>query len=284
MPKGLFVKSYIREVYKQLKYSPFWKPLHQINDLFYVFRYLLMGKEKISDDDIKNVEINVTFIFKSFNRQKQAKRLYRCIRRYYPKVRIIIADDSKDPLIIDGAEIIYLPFNSGLSKGLITALDRVKTPYVMRMDDDELLTPHSNVHGQLSYLQSHPNIDLVGLQASCRNPERMAQKYSRIKMNKSLIIPAGTIIDGREVVYKSPNIFLARTEKLKLVGYDPNIRMNDHHEFFYRAAGKMVSVQDPKSYVMHCHNRFEREYDLYRRDTGNDSLYIRAKHGINYYK
>ncbi len=30
--------------------------------------------------------------------------------------------------------------NSGLSYGLNRALEKVKTPYVMRMDDDELLT------------------------------------------------------------------------------------------------------------------------------------------------
>lgn len=271
-----------RPIYYRLKKSKAGRLLYYINDFYYVCRHKLMGKAIISENDIRNVEKNVTFIYKSFNRQNQAKRLYKSIKAYYPQAHIIIADDSEEPLNIEGADIIHLPFNSGLCKGLIEALSRVKTEYVMRMDDDELLTPGSNIHKQLSYLQSHPTVDLVGIQPSFRNPEKAAAVYSRIKMRKQLVIPAGTIIDGREVVYKTPNIYLARTEKVREVGYDPNIRMIDHHEFFYRAAGQIVSVQDPHSYVMHCHNRFEKEYDLYRRDTLNDSKYIKMKHGKQY--
>ena len=271
-----------RPIYYRLKKSNVGRIFYYINDWYYICRHKLMGKATISESDVSNVEKNVTFIYKSFNRQHQARRLYKSIKEYYPQAHIIIADDSKEPLYIEGADIIHLPFNSGLCKGIIKALERVETEYVMRMDDDELLTPKSNIHVQLSYLQSHPMVDLVGVQPSFRNPEKAAAVYSGIKMRKQLVIPAGTIIDGREVVYKTPNIYLARTEKVREVGYDPNIRMIDHHEFFYRAAGQIVSVQDPHSYVMHCHNRFEKEYDLYRRDTLSDARYIRMKHGRQY--
>ena len=77
------------------------------------------------------------------------------------------------------------------------------------------------------------------------------------RMKKELIITCGTVIDGREVVYKAPNVFLIRTKSLRKVGYDPNIRMLDHHEFFIRAAGVLVCVQDRSAYIMHCHNHFE---------------------------
>ena len=238
--------------------------------------------------DIQNVEENVTFIYKSFFRQKQAIRLYRSIKTYYPHVRVIIADDSKKPLEIPDIHaedtIIQLPFNSGLSKGLFAALEQVKTPYVMRMDDDELLIPHSKIHLQLTYLQKHPGVDLVGIQPSWCFPGKMAQRMSQIRMNRELLIPAGTNIDGREVVYKPSNIYLVRTDSLRKVGYDPNIRMIDHHEFFFRAAGQIVCVQDPHSAVMHCHNRFEnREYGRDRGDIRGDMLYIAAKHGKGYY-
>ncbi len=61
-----------------------------------------------------------------------AKRLYSGIRAYYPGAAIVIVDDSAEPLEIADTDIIHLPFNSGLSKGLIAALDAVKTEYVMR--------------------------------------------------------------------------------------------------------------------------------------------------------
>lgn len=74
---------------------------------------------------------NVTVIFKSFERQKMAKRLYENLQKYYPGVRVVIADDSRKPLDLQGDSltIIQLPFNSGLSYGLNQALERVDTPY-----------------------------------------------------------------------------------------------------------------------------------------------------------
>ncbi len=271
------MKKMLRPLVQRLQKSWLAKPLYYVQDGLFVLQYYLMGKPRISAEDIRNIETNVTFIFKSFNRQRQATRLYRSIKRYYPKVRILIADDSLKPLEIDGAEIIHLPFNSGLSKGLIAALKMVDTPYVMRMDDDFLLTPRSRIHDQLAFLQKNPKVDLVGIQASL-HPEKAAETFRRIKMKKPLLVPAGTVIDGREVVYKTPNVFLARTEKLRLVGYDPNIRMIDHHEFFYRAAGLIVSAQDPHSCILHCHNRFDRGYNAFRNDIRGDREYIRQKH------
>ena len=99
-------------------------------------------------------------------------------------------------------------------------------------------------------------------------------------MKKDLIIPAGTEIDGHIVAYKGANCFVARTDKVKEVGYDPNIRMNDHHEFFYRAAGVIVTVLDPHSFAFHWHNRFNRAYNKYRYDIAGDDVYIRAKYAM----
>ena len=271
------IKKRLRPLAFRLQNSGLAKPLWYAQDALFVIRYHLMGRPHISAEDIRNVETNVTFIFKSFNRQRQARRLCRAIRRYYPNVRIVIADDSRESLVIDGAEIIHLPFNSGLSKGLIAALERVETPFVMRMDDDLLLTPKSDVHGQLLFLQRHPEVDLAAIQMDARS-EKAAENYRKIVMKKKLLIPAGTVMEGRDVVYKAPNVFLARTEKLRMVGYDPNIRMIDHHEFFYRAAGQIVCVQDPHAGVLHCHNRFDREYNLFRNDIEGDQAYLQDKY------
>lgn len=267
----------LHKAYLAILNSPLWMPAYYVVDLSYVLRHWMMGKADISEDDRKSVEKNVTFIYKSFNRQRQAKRLYRSIKSNYPNARVIIADDSARPLELEG--VIHLPFNSGLSKGLIAALEQVDTPYVMRLDDDELLTPRTNVHGQLVYLNRHSEVDLVAIQAKYKVPERSAWRASRLRMDKNLLIPSGTVIDGREVVYKPTNVFLARTDKVRQIGYDPNIQILDHYEFFYRAAGRIVCVQDYHASVMHCHNRFDKHYNSFRKDTWRDEEYIGRKHG-----
>ena len=284
-----FLKKYGMPIYKYIKETPLRRSLYNLQDTFFIIRYWLYGPPGISEKDVGNVEQNVTFLYKSFERHKQAKRLYKCLRRYYPKARIVIADDSKVPLVIEQEDlnltILHLPFNSGLSKGLTEGLKRVTTNYVMRLDDDELLTPKTKVHEQLKYLQKNREVDLVGFQVTHLNGKRLINHYRNIRLNKELKIPAGTVIDGKEVIYKPANVYLARTESLRKIGYDANIRMIDHHEFFSRAAGEIVSVMDPKAYVMHCHNRFEsKAYEEYRGDYQGDLQYIALKHGKEYVK
>lgn len=152
---------------------------------------------------------NVTVIFKSFERQKMAKRLYENLQKYYPGVRVVIADDSRKPLDLQGDSltIIQLPFNSGLSYGLNQALERVDTPYVMRMDDDELLTVRTRLGKQVEFLERYSEIDIVGFcvltAIRCQNPDEAVSEFTRFSMKdapKPLLIPHMTRVDGNHFV------------------------------------------------------------------------------------
>lgn len=266
-----------------------WKIIVCVINQMYKMRWIISKRKKALMDMNYFVCQNTTFIFKSFERQNMAKRLYKNIQSYYPGVRVIIADDSSKPLKLQGEnlEVIQLPFNSGLSYGLNRALERVQTPFVIRMDDDELLTPNTKFHEHLQFLMGHPEVDLVGVLACNllrRKPlAELAEMYFKQPMSnapKKLLIPHLTKIDEQKIVVgKTPNVFIARTDKIKEIGYDDNIRMIDHNEFFYRAAGNMVSVLDTTSYVLHTHNPFDSHYQKYRSDYQGDLEYIRAKQG-----
>ena len=254
---------------------------------FLKISWFFRGKKKPNKKEIQTMRENVTFIFKTFERQKLAKKLYKNIQNYYPGVKVIIADDSKNPLNIQDnyLDIIRLPFNSGLSYGLNGALEKVETPFIIRMDDDELLTPYTRFHEHLEFLMEHLEVDLVGvLPYNLPWPnllKKMVAEYYTKSMNnapKKLRIPHLTqMAEGYKVFGKVPNIFIARTDKMREVGYDDNIRMLDHHEFFYRAAGNLVSVLDETAYVLHCHNQFDHNYQKYRSDIGEDIQYINNK-------
>lgn len=252
-------------------------------------KWRLAGEKKPTAQQAQLVAERVTFMFKSFERQKQAKMLYKNIQKYYPGTRVVIADDSKIPLEINAKQnpptIIHMPFNSGLSKGLNLALAQINTEYLMRMDDDELLTPLTRVHEELEFLMSHKDIDLAGFvpltAGKCTPVQKIAKTYNQFDMKnayKPLIIPHLTKIDNKHIVYgKVPNIFLARTQKIKEIGWDDNIRMIDHHEFFTRAAGNIVSVLNPDTAVFHIHNPFDAYYNKFRSDFRDDFYYIRGK-------
>lgn len=256
---------------------------------FFKYRYYMLKWHKIPLVDEQNIEdfrANVTFVFKSFERQKQAKKLYYNIQKYYPGIKVVIADDSSKPLSIndDFVEIVQLPFNSGISVGLNKALERVKTPYVIRLDDDELLTPFVKFEKHYDFLKRHDEVDLVGVLNITpveNNLKRMAMMYYQYTMAnapKKLKIPHLTKIDDYVVVAKPANNFIVRTDKLREVGYDDNIRMIDHHEFFYRAAGVITSVLAPDCFLYHDHNPYDMHYRKYRNDVRGDSEYIFKKH------
>ena len=277
------MRQFRRKVQKKIENSFLTVPAYIALEGIYLLRYCLYGTAKLPPDDVRNVEENVTFIYKSFNRQRKAKHLYRSIRKYFPNVRIIIADDSAVPLKIPGAEIVYLPFNSGVSKGQIAALEKVETPYMVRLDDDMLIVPQTRFEKLLRFLQQHEEVDLAAV--TCEKPtEKSAARYLRFDMGKPMRSPVGTKIDHCIVSAKVPNCFIARTDSIRKVGYDPNIRMIDHHEFFFRAAGQIVSVIDPTSYILHCHNPFDWRYRPYRSDTHGDAIYIRKKHAGEHYR
>ena len=233
------------------------------------------------------VRENVTVIFKSFERQNMAKRLYENLQKYYPGIRVVIADDSRQPLDLQGDSLttIQLPFNSGLSYGLNQALEKVDTPYVMRMDDDELLTVRTRLGDQVKFLEAHPEVDLVGFctltTIRCQNPDEAVSEFTRFSMKdapKPLLIPHMTQIDGSHFVMgKVPNLYVARTEKVRSIGWDNNIRMMDHQDFFWRAAGNLVSVIALGTAVFHYHNPFQRHYQKYRQDVDGDRIYIAGK-------
>ena len=75
-----------------------------------------------------------------------------------------------------------LPFNSGLSYGIGRALEKVTTPYVIRLDDDdELLTPFTRFEDQLKFLKAHSEVDLVGILPlnlpKCTSLKKAAEEY-----------------------------------------------------------------------------------------------------------
>ena len=253
--------------------------------------FRLKGVPRPTGEQQEFMRKNVTFVYKSFERQHLARRLYRNIQKYYPGVRVIIADDSRKPLQLSGPglQIVQLPFNVGLSAGLNRALALVETPFVIRMDDDELLSPCTNFHLQLEFLLSHPEVDLVGvlpmtLPYSKGWKNKGIERYRLVDMShaeKPLKIPHNTRIDQDHIVLgKVPNIFIARTDEYRKIGYDDHIRMIDHQEFFFRAAGNLVSVLACNCFIFHNHCPFHYAYQVYRADCMGDRRYIAMKYAI----
>jgi hypothetical protein len=224
----------------------------------------------------------ITVAAKTFLRPRTARRMVRSLRRVFPG-RIVIADDSPEPMSPpdDSTEIVAMPFNSGVSRGRNAALDQVRTPYVLVTDDDAVFTRGSGLADALRFLQQHPEVDAV-CAVIVELPRWYTVTYTRAE--EELFpghlpprVPFGELIGGLPVVPKAPQTYLARTEALRSVRYDENLRMVDHRDFYSAACGRLVFVQDPRFVAFHARTPFDRTYTAYREDVAADLDYLRHK-------
>lgn len=70
----------------------------------------------------------------------------------------------------------------------------------------------------------------------CENLDDVVSRFTSFSMKdapKQLLIPHMMRIDGKHFVMgKVPNLYVARTDKVREIGWDDNIRMMDHQDFF----------------------------------------------------
>lgn len=208
----------------------------------------------------------VTAIIKTFERQDRCTSLIESIRRAYPDLPIVVVDDSRTPGDYPGCKVLRLPFDSGLSAGRNAGLAAVKTDYTLLLDDDLLFETRTDLGGALAILENHPAIDLLSgivldLPLRIVHDFRTADIYPT---GAEALIPQGTRIGPAEVMDKLPNFFLARTEALRKVGWDPELKLLEHADFFTRAKGVVVSAEWSGWRVLHCRDPFNRSYAAHR--------------------
>lgn len=220
----------------------------------------------------------VTAMIKTFERPRACARLVLSLRRLYPAMPIIVVDDSLHPAPIHGATLVRLPFDSGVGAGRQAGLDQVQTKFLLNLDDDFLLYRRTNLGAALDALLRHRELDLVGgrvidLPLFITHDFRQASLFATGAQPK---IAPGTRFGLVEVLDKVPNFFLARTEAVRAVGWNPRLKRLDHADFFTRARGKVVSGLLGDFRVLHLRDPFDQEYRAFRDDLGDDLAFLRA--------
>lgn len=84
----------------------------------------------------------------------------------------------------------------------------------------------------MKFLEKHQEVDFVSFCALraiwCVDPDKAVSEYTVFNMQgapKPLLIPHMTQIDGNHFVLgKCPNRYVARTDKVRSIGWDENIR------------------------------------------------------------
>jgi hypothetical protein len=223
---------------------------------------------------------SITAVVKAFERPRSLRRLLDGLHRWFPGIHIIVADDSRIPTDITGVEVIRLPFDSGVSVGRQAALDRVRTPYTWLLDDDFVLYRGSRLDLAFQALERYPELDIVGgpvinlplLLKSRSNPGGIYRTPAAPR------VPLGPHRSGLEICDKVPNYYLARTERLKLVGWTPELKRLDHADFFTRARGVLATAYCDEFRCLHIKTPFDRAYMRHRLECDADRRIIASRY------
>src|SRR5437867_377156 len=94
---------------------------------------------------------SVTALIKTFLRDKELFLCVESLRKSFPELPIIVADDGHPSYVKEafmrgnGVEYYLLPFNQGCPAGKNFLVDRCHTPYCLLGDDDFYYTPEANL-------------------------------------------------------------------------------------------------------------------------------------------
>ncbi|XP_067869036.1 beta-1,4 N-acetylgalactosaminyltransferase 2-like [Heterodontus francisci] len=241
-----------------------------------------------------NINSLVTITTKTFLRYHKLRILIDSVRSFYPNMTIIIADDSEIPEKIEGPHIeqYIMPFAKGWFAGRNLAASQVTTKYLLWVDEDFLFTKDTKLEKLLDVLEN-TNLDVVGASV---NGNRFQFKLWYEKGTDDdgdcLISKAGSFhaLDGFPncvITSGVVNFFMARTEKILSVGFDPRLARVAHSEFFIDGLGRLlvgscndvtVGHQKKDSPTDVSLKAVEQKYAKFRQPTKRESHYKLALH------
>lgn len=187
----------------------------------------------------------LTALVRTCNRPASVARLVASLRRRYPHLRLLVADDSRQPQPIDGADWVRLPADVGVSAARNTALARVRTPYFLLLEDDFEFTARTQIE-RLVELVAEKRLDVAaGDCVACRRKLLFFTSRTPASVHAHLTIDGDAIqltpapaaaVDGVVPCDAAHNFFVARTDRIRaLGGWDPQLLVDERIEFFVRA-------------------------------------------------
>ena len=210
----------------------------------------------------KRVDKGVTAVIKTFERPQELKRLIISIRQFYPNMHIIVVDDSRKPINIDGVVSAEMPYDSGVSAGRNMAVSLVDTKYLLLLDDDFVFCRKTDLEPAVKKMDNNPDVDIMGGEVLTL-PLYTKDRYEGDSLhptNREATMPDGSSIDGMAVQDKVANFYIAKTESIEGVWWDERIKRLDHADFFTRAKGVLTTVFNPEFIVLHAQTPFNKAY------------------------
>ena len=187
----------------------------------------------------------LTAIVYTSGRQQSVTRLINSVAWLYPQMKVLVADDSRQPQPMAGAEPVKMPVDSGVSACRNALLARIRTPYFLLLEDNQELNRGSHVDKLLAAVAGGKCDLAAGDMVSCRRRFGLFTKreadpgHATVDVTPEVVkVTAGARpgVDGVQGCDVAHNFFVARTDKVRAMGgWDPQLLVDERLEFFVRA-------------------------------------------------
>lgn len=198
----------------------------------------------------ENWQKNVTAVVTTYESHEVAKQCIESIRKHYPDMRVVVADNSKNPKRIEGSLLVKLPEDAGLSASRNAGVLHVNTPYVFLTDDDQHVEDGESLKKMYDSMIDN-ELDIVG-GSVVHSIAKVPSDYTGLiyRYPTSVELKHGchkTLPDGTDIVDITMNFFMARKETLEKVKWRRQLKICEHMDFFLRAKEMGVKVGNVKS-------------------------------------
>ncbi|MEM3062184.1 MAG: glycosyltransferase [Nitrososphaerota archaeon] len=216
---------------------------------------------------------DITVVTTSFLRFDLLLQLIHSVRRFYPTLPILIADQSGDYAAckivesikkIPNVKWIDVPFDSGLAKTRNIAVENVETPLLFLLDDDSLLTEESKIENLLDvYNFDHTVCMVYSMSSRSRHVHRLWSTLNvyidkgEFKFIKTHTFPLTTNA-GTRYFYSNMglNVFLTDKDFLLENKWDEDdVIASEHLEQILRFYYKQYRVATVPSCIVSSHIR-----------------------------
>lgn len=186
---------------------------------------------------------DVTVLVKAFERPLCAVRAVESVRAFYPTLRVLVCDDSREPLFENGAEPLpgvtwlTLDFDLGhtLGAGRNFLVDRTETKYFFLMDDDHEITEGTRLEAMHAFLEQSGYDIVGGAQGSEEYGAAIFQPRDDV-VEQVFHRHHGLVSPGVVRCDRVSNTFMARTEAVRKVYWEGRVYAHEHADFFLRAS------------------------------------------------
>lgn len=241
---------------------------------------------------------NLAIMFVSFLRYNCTQECIKNIRRYYPQVKIYVADqlppnEKKCKYYeTNNVNVFFVPFDFGLPMSRNLLLNHIKEKYVFVIDNDEMIIEKSNLELAIQILERKKDISLVGGIDLLDKDKIKARGFNlKIENNTLYKIPINTeeieILNCAGINYyycdMTTNLFIARRKIFDKLKWDTAEKIGAEHTSWFLNFKKLgyKAVSCPQLMLEHKHMDTT-EYRKYRsRPVDKKKLY--KKWGVTGY-